>query len=62
MYSYITIFTTAAVTVNKAKRIGINDLQAFPRESKSKDMAVMLVVLTKKANKKSCVKHHQHGN
>ena len=36
-------------------------LQAFPRESKDKDMAAMLVVLTIDANEEPLLKYHEHA-
>ena len=43
--------------------LAILDLQSIPRESNNKDMAAMLVELTREANEESFVIVHQHdGN
>ena len=39
----------------------ILDLQSIPRESNNKDVAAMLVELTREANEESFVIVHQHG-
>ena len=41
--------------------LSILDLQSIPRESNNKDMAAMLVELTREANEESFVIVHQHG-
>ena len=41
--------------------VRILDLQSIPRESNNKDVAAMLVELTREANEESFVIVHQHG-
>ena len=48
-------------TIHQSVCCGILDLQSIPRESNNKDVAAMLVELTREANEESFVIVHQHG-